>query len=195
MIDVGAASGFFVDEFRKAGWQAAGVEPNASMRQWGQQHLRVDYLGQQLADVHVDKPVGLCTLIQVVSHLLDPLADIQRCRDLLKPEGMLLVETWDRSSLFARCCGLSWHEYNPPSVLHWFSRQSLRQIVESVGFNHLASGLPLKQIQIGRAFTMLRHAGESSWLKWLTVPLKLFPERLCLPYRMGDAFWMLFRRS
>ncbi len=194
VLDIGAACGFFVREFQDAGWQATGIEPNASMCEIGRQRLQVDLSNRDLTELPSEPRFDLITLIQVISHLIDPAEMLRQIRQRLVDGGLFLVETWDRHSWAARVSGRSWHEYNPPSVLHWFTRRSLREFVESFGWRAIASGIPRKRIQVGRGVRMIRHATEHSrWGRWLTWPLALAPPDWTIPYVLGDAFWMLFR--
>lgn len=194
MTDVGAACGFFVKEFSDAGWCACGVEPNSSMRDFGQKKFGIDLPAAQLDDLPSSDRVDLISVIQVISHLIDPRQTLTTIHNRLLPGGLLLIETWDRSSLAARLSGEGWHEYNPPSVLHWFSRASLQKLVEEHGFEKVSQGIPRKRIQLGRAAKMIRHSTENSIIgRWLTWPLVLAPSNLAVPYFLGDAFWMLFR--
>jgi hypothetical protein len=126
---------------------------------------------------------------------MDPVDFVTQARDRLSESGLLLIETWDRDSIAAKASGARWHELNPPSVLHWFSRASLRKMVCDTGFELIDCGLPRKRIQIGRAFRMLRHSHNNSAIsRGLTWPLALMPKNLTLPYLLGDAFWMLFKK-
>jgi SAM-dependent methyltransferase len=195
-LDVGAACGFFVKEFLDAGWQASGLEPNGTMRMTARQRYGLELFEGQIKELPQGEAYDLVTMIQVVSHLIDPVDSIKEIRSRLSAKGLFLVETWDRRSLAAMASGRGWHEYNPPSVLHWFSRRSLREVVESQGFRLLATGLPRKRIQLGRAARMIRHSVEQSTLgRWLTWPLSLAPAKLAAPYFLGDAFWMLFQKK
>ena len=89
-----------------------------------------------------DGPYDLVVMLQVIAHLVDPLATGRRIAELLRPDGLWLVETWDRESRTARLFGRRWHEYSPPSVLHWFSRRG--RAAGHEGSSHgvlIASGL------------------------------------------------------
>lgn len=198
MLDVGAACGFFCDQFQKSGWNSTGIEPNRRMRAIAAERFRLSMYGSlnELASVSSPSQFQLATVIQVISHLIDPVGDLKQIQQLLAPGGFLLIETWDRESLIARLSGRRWHEWNPPSVIHWFSRASLRTCTQDCGFEFISQGTPKKQIQIGRAMAMLRHAWSGSAIaRALTSPLRLVPQRLALSYWLGDAFWMLFRKS
>ena len=195
LLDIGAASGFFLDEFQKLGWQGQGVEPNQRMRDVALDRFKLPMV-EALEQVPDASRFQLITMIQVISHLLDPLASLQQVHQALDRDGLLLVETWDRDSWIAKLSGNSWHEWNPPSVLHWFSRSSLRSVLESVGFEEVCCGIPRKRIQIGRAVAMLRHSWKDSLaMRCVTTPLRIVPAGLSLPYLLGDAFWLLLRKK
>lgn len=195
LLDIGAASGFFLDEFQKLGWQGQGVEPNQRMRNVALDRFKLPMV-EALEQVSEASPFQLVTMIQVISHLLDPVASLQRVHRALDRNGLLLIETWDRDSWIAKLSGNGWHEWNPPSVVHWFSRSSLRSVLESVGFEEVCSGIPRKRIQLGRAVAMLRHSWKDSLaMRCVTTPLRIVPAGLSLPYLLGDAFWLLLRKK
>ncbi|MFO0942359.1 MAG: methyltransferase domain-containing protein [Pirellulales bacterium] len=201
-IDIGAACGFFSQEFQLAGWKCIGVEPNLSMRELAAQqfqltmHASLQSLCSSNSLNSSELPAyQLATMIQVISHIPDPRAALNTVHSLLDKNGLLLIETWDRDSLIARLSGKSWHEWNPPSVIHWFTRTTLRKLIEDEGFEFIAQGLPRKRIQIGRAVQMLRHSRKGSIAaRILTAPLTLVPVGFAIPYFLGDAFWILVRK-
>jgi hypothetical protein len=43
-----------------------------------------------------------------------------------------IIETWNRDDWVARLLGRHWHEYSPPSVLHWFNPDGLRRLVNFI---------------------------------------------------------------
>lgn len=202
VLDFGAACGFFGHQFQLSGWKCLGVEPNKRMREIAADRFQVNLFASLEALVEslesnqtVQGPFQLATMIQVISHLPNPRATLRTVNNILDNRGLLLIETWDRASWIARLCGKHWHEWNPPSVLHWFTRASLRKLIEDEGFEVIAQGLPKKRIQVGRAFHMLRHSWQGSTLaNLLTAPLRLVPQQLAVPYLLGDAFWILARK-
>ena len=85
-------------------------------------------------------------LVQVIAHFPHPFETLTRLRERTARGGVWVIETWDRESLVARLLGRRWHEINPPSVLHWFSRRSLDAPLASLGFERVARGRPRKTI-------------------------------------------------
>lgn len=82
-------------------------------------------------------------MVQVIAHFHDLQGAFQAVIELLSPKGYLLVETWNKDSLVAKALGKGWHEYSPPSVLHWFSPSTLKQLLTPLGFHEVAHGRPL----------------------------------------------------
>ncbi len=192
LLDVGAAAGYLLEGFASAGWEGIGIEPNKTMAALGRQRgltIEVMPVEQYSPEVSFDA----ITMIQVLPHFLDPQAVIRQCHTMLKAEGVLLIETWDRGSLVARLLGSRWHEYSPPTVLHWFSRSSLDHMMERCGFRKLAQGRPRKRIKIGHAASLLQYKmGQGLFMRVGRIPLSILPKNLQLPYIFDDIFWSLY---
>lgn len=188
ILDVGAAAGFVLKGFAEEGWTGVGIEPNASMAAMGRDSLSLDMRVGSLESLATDERFGLISMIQVAAHFYDPERAFAIARDLLNEGGCLLIETWDRSSKLARVFGKNWHEYSPPSVLHWYSKGGLNNYLETVGFDQIAGGRPSKKISGGHVRSLLRYRlGDAAILK-------LIPEKVNFPYPSEDLFWALFRK-
>lgn len=188
MLDVGAAAGYILQGFRDRGWLGRGLEPNKSIAEIGRTELGVEIEHGTLESFETESRYDLISMIQVVAHFYDPKLSFDKARDLLKSGGHLLIETWDRGSLSARTFGKHWHEYSPPTVLHWYSKEWLRQYLEENGFEYVAGGRPSKRISGGHVRSLLKYRlGDISLLR-------LIPERIEFPYPSEDLFWALFRK-
>jgi len=192
LLDVGAAGGFGLEGFLSAGWKGRGVEPNARMCA-----LANDRLGPLVEVGTLESYAGardfdLVSMVQVVAHFPDVRRALARAAELTRPGGAWLIETWDRESWTARAFGRRWHEYSPPSVLHWFSRGGLRRLAGSFGFSEVAWGRPRRWINFGHARSLLEHKLGEGTLRQLIRPLRLLPGSLRIPYPGDDLFWVLF---
>jgi SAM-dependent methyltransferase len=195
VLDIGCAAGFIMDGFRAAGWQPTGLEPNPRMADHARTELGIEVHTSALEDFRPDASFDLVTMIQVIGHLaaLHPSMDVVRA--LLRPGGYLLIESWDAESWTARVFGRRWHEYSPPSVLHYFSRTSLLTLAQLHGFRLVASGRPAKKIAAGHAKSLLQHKLRAPGFRLLHPILRLIPEGLVLPYPSEDLRWMLFHKQ
>jgi SAM-dependent methyltransferase len=195
VLDVGAAAGFILQGLVESGWQGMGVEPNAAMAA----HARsrgLDVRAGSLETLEVALRFDLVSWIQVVAHLVDPRAAFLKAAALTRPGGYWLLETWDRESLAARAAGRRWHEYCPPSVLHWFTREGLRRLGADCGMREVARGRPAKWIESGHAVSLLRHKlAPHPGGRWAGAALRAVPRGLRFPYPGDDIFWMLLRKE
>ena len=189
ILDVGAAAGYVLQGFIHEGWEGVGLEPNIAMVEEGRDRLGLDLRQGSLEGFETDETFDLISMIQVVAHLYDPRTAFENASALLKDDGLLLIETWNRDSLLARIFGKNWHEYSPPSVLHYFSQGGLRVFLEDMGFQQITSGRPSKKISGEHARSLLRYRLGDSFL------LKLIPGKINFPYPSEDLFWALYRKK
>ncbi|MEI6332161.1 MAG: class I SAM-dependent methyltransferase [Pseudanabaena sp. ELA645] len=138
----------------------------------------------------------LISMIQVISHFFDLQKALTTAAAMTNPNGYWLIETWNRESWTAKISGQNWHEYSPPSVLHWFSPQDLEQLAAQFGFHKIASGRPEKWINGAHVKSLLRYKlGRSPFGKLLSKMLGIIPDQLLIPYPAEDLFWILFQKS
>ena len=188
MLDVGAAAGYVLEGFLDQGWSGIGLEPNAAMAVRGQDR-GIDVRQGSLESFGSNDSFDLVSMIQVAAHFYDPKSAFEKAYDLLKPRGLLLIETWDRASLSARVFGKNWHEYSPPSVLNWWTKQGLDKFLAQIGFERTDGGRPSKKISGSHVRSLLKYRLGDNFL------LKLIPEKINFPYPSEDLFWALYKKN
>ena len=195
VLDVGAAAGFVLRGLVDCGWTGRGIEPNAAMAAHARDRLGLVVSGGTLETMDTTERFDLVSMIQVVAHFRDPRVALRAAEGLTRPGGYWLIETWNRESWIARVLGPRWHEYSPPSVLHWFDPEGLRLLAERCGMHEVARGRPAKRIGGRHAVSLLRHKLPENRLGRLaSAALGGIPEALTLPYPLDDVFWMLLRK-
>ena len=196
VLDVGAAAGFILKGFEEMGWIAKGIEPNIGMVNHARSRLGLDVEACTLEEFRSSDQYDLICMIQVVAHFVDPRQAFRVAEQLTKPGGFWLIETWDRRSWTARCLGQLWHEYSPPSVLHWFSAASLRHLAREFELREVAHGRPMKWIRSSHAKAIaVDKLGGASLGRLILGVSSIFPNRLPVPYLMDDVFWALCQKS
>jgi SAM-dependent methyltransferase len=195
MLDAGCGAGFIAGVFRDAGWDVAGLEPNPRMAALAADRCGGPVSTSPLEEARFPEPFDLILLIQVAAHLVRPDAAFASLARLLRPGGLLVVETWDGRSLTARLLGPSWHEHNPPSVLHVFCPMSLRLLAARHGLRHEATRRTFKSVPAGMAASLLRaKAAASPALRLPAFLASSFPPDWALPYPADDLFHAVFRQ-
>ena len=142
LLDVGCAAGFFVDEASRAGWHARGVDVSRAMVDWGRAHLAADLRLGTLADVPHDRDESCITMWDYLEHALDPRADVQDALSRLRPGGILALSTGDAGAALARISLRRWHLMTPRHHNFFFTRRTIRALLETVGLELLDLGHP-----------------------------------------------------
>jgi SAM-dependent methyltransferase len=188
VLDVGSAAGFVLKGMAEVGWQGSGIEPNPRMAAYARERLGVEVEVGTLEHAVVREPVDVVTMVEVVGHFFDLRRALETAAAATRPGGVWLIEAWDYGSLTARLFGRRWHEYSPPSVVHWFTRESLARTVGRFGFREIGHGRPRKRIAVSHAKSLL--ANEAPLLA------KLIPSvELSLPYPGRDVFYGVYRKG
>lgn len=129
LLDIGCGDGAFLAAARKAGWQTAGteMEPDAA-RSLGLD-VRCDL--EQFAG---EEQFDCVTLWHSLEHLRDPRTTLSRIKEMLRPDGALLVAVPDNSGWQAKLFGRHWLHLDVPRHLFHFDRRSLAALLEGAGF-------------------------------------------------------------
>jgi SAM-dependent methyltransferase len=134
LLDIGCWVGFFLAEARERGWEVTGVEPSGFAAAYARDVLGLPVLSGDLFEV--DLPAGSFDAIflgDVIEHLPDAGGAIDRISRLLVPGGVLAMALPDAGSRVARIMGPRWWSVIPSHV-HYFTRESMRTVLERHGF-------------------------------------------------------------
>ena len=195
VLDVGAAAGFILLGLQDCGWKGVGIEPNARMAAHARDQLGMQVQAGTLEAFHSSDRFDLVTMIQVMPHFVDPKRSIQIVAEYTKSGGYCLIETWNRASWTAWLFGSRWHEYSPPTVLHWFSPEGLERLMAAFGFHEVERGRPVKWLNGAHAKSLLRYKWNgSAWGRFMGRAVGIIPDWLHIPYPAEDLFWSLFKK-
>lgn len=130
LLDIGAATGEFAARAAADGWTVTAYEPGDSAR------AQAAAKGMTtISDLdEAAGPFGLITMFQVLEHVLDPVAMLRRCRELIDRDGLLAIElphwrSWRRIIRRQR-----WDQLLPPEHINFFTRSSLRFALARTGW-------------------------------------------------------------
>lgn len=195
MLDVGCGSGFIMKGFRDNGWEVKGVEPNRKMATYGIEQFNLDISLTSFEAYRDPNVFDLIAMIQVIAHFYDVRSCIENASRLLKKNGLLLIETWNRDSLTAKIMGNAWHEYSPPSVVNWFTPSSLKMLAKQYGFKCITFKRTLKKIQMRQAKLLLSSKSkQSAIIKIVEKIANFLPDETELIYPGDDLFYILFKK-
>lgn len=147
IFDIGAATGFFLDLAREKGWQTSGIEISDYAAKIAGQKGHEVFLGG-LKDLEINEKYDVVTMWDVLEHLPDPKGSIKVIYNVLNENGILAINTINKSSSWARFWGKNWQAILPPEHLFYYSEKSLKILIEDNGFKIL------EQLSIGKRFTL-----------------------------------------
>ncbi|MCX6760664.1 MAG: bifunctional glycosyltransferase/class I SAM-dependent methyltransferase [Candidatus Nealsonbacteria bacterium] len=196
LLDVGTATGFFMEIADKRGWKTKGVEFS-------------EYAAQKARDKKLDVRTGtlenagleensfnLVTLWDVVEHLSNPKATLSSVYRVLKKDGLIAINTPDSGSFFARILNKRWHLIVPPEHLFLFSQKSLAKLLKEIGFETLLIGRIGKKFTMQYAVQILAGKKEKSALSRLAkILVNNRLGKMIIPFSLGDNFFLLARKN
>lgn len=135
-LDVGSAAGFCMAAAGELGFEVHGVELSATMTAHARERLGLQsvHLGSLDTAPFPEQHFDLITMWDVIEHLVDPRALLRRARELLAPGGLLVVETQDIDSAFARATGAAWHHFKHAEHILHFTPPTARRLLGECGF-------------------------------------------------------------
>lgn len=134
LLDVGCGTGDFLWAAQQSGWQVTGTELATDAVQRASQRINSQVFQGDITHIDLPNTYDMVTSYHVIEHLLEPLAQLRRCYELLNSGGVLLVETPNIKSLGARLRGRKWSHIIPPEHIIYFSPASLKYALKQAGF-------------------------------------------------------------
>jgi 2-polyprenyl-3-methyl-5-hydroxy-6-metoxy-1,4-benzoquinol methylase len=138
-LEVGCGHGGFVAMLNWAGFDAAGIELSPWVVEFARQTFDIPIeVGSVEGLSRPGAALDLVVLMDVLEHLPDPVAAMQRCVDLLGPDGILYIQT---PCYPAGCSYAELAERNdiflkmllPDEHVYLFSQAALRRLCEQIG--------------------------------------------------------------
>lgn len=132
LLDVGCGEGNFLTQALARGAEPSGVEPNRTAAQIARsKNLHVF---EAFSEVHgLGTPYDVITAFQVLEHVVDPIAFIGGCVELLRPGGVLIVGVPNNDS-FLRFDADNYLNA-PPHHMGLWNRASLTALAQITGLD------------------------------------------------------------
>lgn len=164
MLDVGCSIGATVAAGKRMGWESMGVDVSQSA---------VDFCREHGLDCHSidnfklpfpDNSFDLLTSWHVIEHVMDVRQTLDEWMRVVRPGGILILETPDSQCFKARRLGAKYKKFWPEGHLYTFTRSNMCSLLRQSGFEILPSRI------LGKLGTLPIHltayaAAYRSWRK------------------------------
>ena len=134
LLDIGCGPGYFLEVLGDK-WRGQGVDVSEYI--CGVARERGHDVTQGVFSTELFEPESFdaVTLWNALEHFPDPATVLRDINTVLRPGGVVGIYTCDAGSLFARATGPRWHLYLIPEHLVFFSRGTLRRMMQQAGFD------------------------------------------------------------
>lgn len=140
ILDIGCNKGFLLHSAINKNWDPFGIELVPELLiPFKQKHKTIThqlYTGSfdDLYKNFKKNSFDVITAIDVIEHFDNPRQSLKRMHQILKPGGMLLIQTPDSKSKNAKKTSKEWGALKPLEHLFLFNKQNYHELVEEIGF-------------------------------------------------------------
>lgn len=195
LLDVGAATGFFLHLAREHGFDVYGVEisPFAAARA---REKGIRMITGTLADLPESPRFNVITMLDVIEHVKEPREELLRVCSLLEKDGVVIINTPDIGSVYARLMGRRWHLIVPPEHLYYFNRKNIQTLLQECGFEVVSISTVGKRFTLQYIFKMLyMWQGLRIWKYVSNLCEHTWLNRVALPINLRDNMFVIARKK
>jgi 2-polyprenyl-3-methyl-5-hydroxy-6-metoxy-1,4-benzoquinol methylase len=154
LLDIGCGNGAFLHTAKEAGWRVTGLDPDRKACEIaGKSGLDIIYGGLGVL-ANANEQFDAITLSHVIEHVHDPQQTFRTIFRLLRPGGILYVQTPNIESRGAIVFRSNWRGIESPRHLVLFAPQALMSILQRSGF------IDIKLIRSPDASAMMFEASQ-----------------------------------
>jgi len=139
LLDVGCALGDCLVEAKKLGWKdVQGVE----VSEFAHKIAKRRNLNVRSGDIfknpfHKDS-FDVILYQDVIEHIVDPVGELKRVYQILKPGGIIFLVTPDTGGWWSKILGPLWYHYKPMEHISYFSKKSMILALQKSGFDNIS---------------------------------------------------------
>ncbi len=196
LLDVGAATGYFLDLAKKRGWNVVGVEISEHAAGIGRRKGLDIKTGTIENTGFSPDSFEAITLWDVIEHVPAPKETLKLCRRLLKTGGLIAINTPDAGSLTAKILGKHWPLLVPPEHLIIFSKKILISTLEESGFQISTVTKIAKRFTLQYIFQLLSNGSKFFLWRWLAkLTQNNFFGKISIPLKLNDNVFIIAVKS
>ncbi len=143
LLDIGCATGQFLNYMSEYGWNVTGIEPDEKTRTRAISEYGLKVLPEEGLNTIRNGTFDLITMWHVLEHVSDLNGRMEQLRNLLKPQGTLIIAVPNCDAYDAGKYGAFWAGYDLPRHLYHFAKSDMKLLAEKHGFT-IVTILPMK---------------------------------------------------
>lgn len=149
ILDVGCFCGLFLNAAKEAGWECQGIEPLVMPSIYARGYYHLNIITDTLKETSFpENEFDVITYFQVIEHLPAPDLEIRKIKKILKPGGLLVIEVPNIDTPLVSILRTR-HRHFVPDHISFFSKDTLRKILEPQGFRIVETYYPTRVLSLG----------------------------------------------
>jgi 2-polyprenyl-3-methyl-5-hydroxy-6-metoxy-1,4-benzoquinol methylase len=143
ILDIGCATGQFLNEFKRRGWSCTGIEPDETARKFAHDKFGLKtYDEDQIANFedHSFDVISMWHVLEHVANLEDRVKELKR---LIKDNGCVFIALPNIDSWDAKHYKEYWAGFDVPRHLYHFRKEDVENLFINLGFK-MHQILPMK---------------------------------------------------
>ncbi len=157
LLDVGCGKGYFVKHCVDAGLDAQGVDLSTTAIEYATKTLGIAAIAGRVEDMtSFSNSFETVTMWATIEHLPAPEQTLSAIHRVLKPNGLLHLDTGIGADWLDKMLPGVNQWYDPPQHLFVFSAPGLKKLLEKTGFEVIRSDLSYERSSTRRIAKMVR---------------------------------------
>ena len=173
VLDLGCGLGHFLDILKGKGWDIEGIDMSKSSVKIAKKKLGNKIHLKSIESFKTSKKYDLILMIDIIEHVRNPDHIMQKVKDLLKKDGLLIMNTPNTSAILAKISGKTWFQYKREH-LYYFNSSNIKQFLSKNGFKTIKCDPTIRNI----SFYLVRNY-------LIYYPKKVIP-------KIADFFYKIF---
>lgn len=139
ILDIGCGSGLFLKSCKDAGINGAGIDVSNNALNFARNEFGLDVYNKSTEDLKNEgKRYDMITMWHVLEHITEPINELRKIKELLSPNGCLMIEVPNLNSIKFKLSGNKWKGGNHP-LYHrsFFTSKTLRETLIKSGFTNV----------------------------------------------------------
>ncbi|TGK91543.1 class I SAM-dependent methyltransferase [Leptospira brenneri] len=137
-LDIGSSFGGFLESAREEGFQVQGVEISEYASRYANESGIPTFNGSLMDAKFPNDHFTVITMVEVIEHIENPKLFFAELTRILKPGGLLLLQTANFDGWQAKEEGPNYHYYMPGHVFY-YTDKILKNILTNIGFSRFVS--------------------------------------------------------
>lgn len=185
LLEIGTATGSFVNEARKMGYEVRGLDVSATFAQNARARYKVDIQQGFIEEAELpENEYDVVCAFGGIACWYDPLKAMQQIQRTLKPGGVFVFNYSHFDNPLGRLSGDSYPEYNHASLLI-YTRPTMRILLERAGWDVLEDHTEWQYASLERIVTywrsnFLRKVVDAVGLSGITLKVPAIGTRLAV---------------